>query len=51
MSFEYDRRAAVSVALRASRAPAEIIDFLKLPKLTVYAVARRFFRVETKEED
>lgn len=51
ISSEYDRRAAVIVALRAGRAPAEIIDFLKLPKSTVYAVARRFFKAEAKEED
>lgn len=42
MSSEYDQRAAVIVALRAGRCPVEIINFLRLPRTTVYRIARRF---------
>ncbi|QQP41664.1 Uncharacterized protein FKW44_016108, partial [Caligus rogercresseyi] len=42
MSSEQDRRAAILDALRAGRAPKEIIEFLKLPKTTVYRVAQEF---------
>lgn len=42
MSSEHDQRAAVVVALRAGRTPGEIIDFLRLPRTTVYRIAQRF---------
>ncbi|KAF0306140.1 hypothetical protein FJT64_022280 [Amphibalanus amphitrite] len=38
---EYDRRAAVLQALRAGRSPAEIIEFLRVPRSTVYRIAKR----------
>ena len=49
MTSEYDRRAAIIVALRAGRSRSEIADFLKLPTSTVYAVANRFFSAEATE--
>jgi len=42
MSSEYDRRAAIIVCFRAGRMPKEIIEFTKLPKSTVYEVAKAF---------
>ncbi len=50
MSSEFERRAAIIVALRAGHTPPEIADFLKLPKSTVGDVARRFFAAEESEE-
>ena len=38
---EYDRRAAVLQALRAGRTPAEISEFLRVPRSTVYRIAKR----------
>ena len=38
---EYDRRAAVLQALRAGRSPAEISEFLRVPRSTVYRIAKR----------
>ena len=38
---EYDCRAAVLQALRAGRTPAEINEFLRVPRSTVYRIARR----------
>ena len=42
MSSEYDRRAAILVALQAGCAPKEIIAFLKLPPRTVFRVAKEY---------
>ncbi len=42
MTSEYDRRVAIFVALEAGSTPAEIGDFLKLKKATVYRVAKAF---------
>ena len=42
MTSEYDRRAAIIVALRALGSRSEIAEFLKLPSSTVYDVADRF---------
>lgn len=50
MSSEYDRRAAIIIALQAECMPAEIIDFLKLTKTTVYRVANFFHTTEGLEE-
>ena len=41
-SSEYKRRAAVHEALRAGKTPKEIIEFLKMPKSTVYEIAKKF---------
>lgn len=46
MTTEYDRRAAIIVALRAGRTRSEIADFLRLPTSTVHDVASRFFTAE-----
>ena len=50
MASEYDCCAAIIVALQAGRSPGEIISFLKLPKSTVYDVAKRFKESEGTEE-
>jgi len=42
MSSEYDLRAAIIVCLRAGCTPKEITEFTKLPKSTVYEVAKAF---------
>ena len=49
MTSEYDRRAAIIVALRAGRSRSEIAEFLKLSTSTVYAVANRYFSSEADE--
>ncbi|UYV77427.1 hypothetical protein LAZ67_15000994 [Cordylochernes scorpioides] len=38
---EFENRAAIIVALRAGRSPKEIVDFLKLPKTTIYRVKKQ----------
>ncbi|QQP37686.1 Uncharacterized protein FKW44_018055 [Caligus rogercresseyi] len=50
MSSELERRMAIIVALRCSRAPKEIIDFFKFPKATVYSIAKSFKESEDIEE-
>ncbi|QQP36169.1 Transposable element tcb2 transposase [Caligus rogercresseyi] len=50
MSSELERRTAIIVALRCSRAPKEIIDFFKFPKDTVYSIAKSFKESEDIEE-
>ncbi|UYV74555.1 hypothetical protein LAZ67_12000136 [Cordylochernes scorpioides] len=39
---EFENRAAIIVALRAGRSLKEIVDFLKLPKTTIYRVKKQF---------
>ena len=50
MSNEEERRAAIIVALRVGRTPVEITDFLKMPKATVYRIARDFKATEGEEK-
>ncbi|QQP50760.1 Uncharacterized protein FKW44_011883 [Caligus rogercresseyi] len=50
MSSELERRTAIIVALRCSRASKEIIDFFKFPKATVYSIAKSFKESEDIEE-
>ena len=38
---EYDRPAAVLQVLRAGRTPAEISEFLRVTRSTVYRIAKR----------
>ncbi len=42
MTSEYNHREAIFVALEAGRTPAEIVNFPKLKKATVYRVAKAF---------
>ena len=42
-SSEYKRRAAVQEALRAGKTRMEIVEFLKVPKSTVYDIAKRYY--------
>ena len=48
--MEYEKRAAIVVALRAERTPPEIANFLKLPRSLVYRVKKQFDAVEDEEE-
>ncbi|QQP42134.1 Transposable element tcb1 transposase [Caligus rogercresseyi] len=50
MSSELERRTAIIVALRCGRAPKEIINFFKFPKVTVYSIAKSFRESEDIEE-
>ncbi|QQP54110.1 Uncharacterized protein FKW44_006828 [Caligus rogercresseyi] len=50
MSSELERRTAIIVVLRYSRAPKEIIDFFKFPKATVYSIAKSFKESEDIED-
>lgn len=50
MSTEQECRATILVCLRAGRTPVEIIDFTKLPKATVYRIAKQFRVAEEEEE-
>ncbi|UYV79804.1 hypothetical protein LAZ67_18000702, partial [Cordylochernes scorpioides] len=47
---EFENRAAIIVALRAGRAPKEIVDFLKLPKTTIYRVKKQFDEADSNKE-
>ncbi|UYV74489.1 K02A2.6-like [Cordylochernes scorpioides] len=47
---EFENRAAVIVALRAGRSPKEIVDFLKLPKTTIYRVKKQFDEADSNKE-
>ena len=46
---EYDKRAAIMVALRAGRKPAEIANFLNLPRSLVYRVKKGNGSAERKK--
>ncbi len=46
MYSKYNRRAAIIVCLCAGRVPKEIIEFTKLPKLTIYDGAKAFYVTE-----
>ena len=50
ISDEYQRRAAITVCLRAGRSPADIVAFTKLPRATVYRVAAQYRSAEDSEE-
>ncbi|UYV81663.1 ADCY1 [Cordylochernes scorpioides] len=47
---EFENRAAIIVALRAGRSPKEIVDFLKLPKTTIYRVKKQFDEADSNKE-
>ncbi|UYV68980.1 hypothetical protein LAZ67_6001880 [Cordylochernes scorpioides] len=47
---EFENRAAIIVALRAGRSPKEIVDFLKLPKTTIYRVKKQFVEADSNKE-
>ncbi|UYV65220.1 hypothetical protein LAZ67_3003627 [Cordylochernes scorpioides] len=47
---EFENRAAIIVALRAGRSPKEIVDFLKLPKTTIYRVKKQFDEADSSKE-
>ncbi|UYV73848.1 hypothetical protein LAZ67_11001126 [Cordylochernes scorpioides] len=47
---EFENRAAIIVALRAERSPKEIVDFLKLPKTTIYRVKKQFDEADSNKE-
>ncbi|UYV61207.1 hypothetical protein LAZ67_1003813 [Cordylochernes scorpioides] len=47
---EFQNRAAIIVALRAGRSPKEIVDFLKLPKTTIYRVKKQFDEADSNKE-
>ncbi|UYV75798.1 hypothetical protein LAZ67_13001387 [Cordylochernes scorpioides] len=47
---EFENRAAIIVALRAGRSPKEIVDFLKLPKPTIYRVKKQFDEADSNKE-
>ncbi|UYV82172.1 hypothetical protein LAZ67_21001247 [Cordylochernes scorpioides] len=47
---EFENRAAIIVALRAGRSPKEIVDFLKLPKTTIYRVKNQFDEADSNKE-
>ncbi len=50
MTSEYDKRAAISVALRAERTPMETVEFLKLPKSLVYRVKKNYDAAENQKD-
>ncbi|UYV73977.1 hypothetical protein LAZ67_11001680 [Cordylochernes scorpioides] len=47
---EFENRAAIIVALRAGRSPKKIVDFLKLPKTTIYRVKKQFDEADSNKE-
>ncbi|UYV83395.1 hypothetical protein LAZ67_23000870 [Cordylochernes scorpioides] len=47
---EFENRAAIIVALRAGRSPKERVDFLKLPKTTIYRVKKQFDEADSNKE-
>ncbi|UYV69528.1 K02A2.6-like [Cordylochernes scorpioides] len=47
---EFENRAAIIVALRAGRSPKEMVDFLKLPKTTIYRVKKQFDEADSNKE-
>ncbi|UYV78053.1 hypothetical protein LAZ67_15003314 [Cordylochernes scorpioides] len=47
---EFENRAAIIVALRAGRSPKEIVNFLKLPKTTIYRVKKQFDEADSNKE-
>ncbi|UYV68006.1 IKK1 [Cordylochernes scorpioides] len=47
---EFENRAAIIVALHAGRSPKEIVDFLKLPKTTIYRVKKQFDEADSNKE-
>ncbi|UYV65933.1 hypothetical protein LAZ67_3005915 [Cordylochernes scorpioides] len=47
---EFENRAAIIVALRAGKSPKEIVDFLKLPKTTIYRVKKQFDEADSNKE-
>ncbi|UYV62483.1 hypothetical protein LAZ67_2000748 [Cordylochernes scorpioides] len=47
---EFENRAAIIVVLRAGRSPKEIVDFLKLPKTTIYRVKKQFDEADSNKE-
>ncbi|UYV64057.1 hypothetical protein LAZ67_2006419 [Cordylochernes scorpioides] len=48
--YEFVPEAAIIVALRAGRSPKEIVDFLKLPKTTIYRVKKQFDEADSNKE-
>ncbi|UYV61264.1 hypothetical protein LAZ67_1004155, partial [Cordylochernes scorpioides] len=46
---EFENRAATIVALRAGRSPKEILDFLNLPKTTIYRVKKQFDEADSNK--
>ena len=50
MPSEYDKRAAIIVALGAGRSPPEIAQFLGLPKSLVYRTKRNYAESEDPQE-
>ena len=50
LSAEYNRRAAIIESLRAGRSPAEIIEFFKYPRSTVYEVCAKYKASEKLEK-